>query len=205
VDGEILVELILVVEEISQDEEEEVKDEVADEVEDHNIINHCTIIQTLTPLTLTVTIHLMNGPKSKLTPSARYELIKKRKPKDSNQTTISAIETNNDNEPNTNNNSKSNSTAFGRETAQNSNQNINKKRRFASAITISQRYSISRMNSKINTYKDFVSSTEIDNHADTHCFGKNITPIYWNNFTCDVSRMFIQIQCFSRLNHYRVP
>lgn len=33
----------------------------------------------------------------------------------------------------------------------------------------------------------FVSNMEIDNHADTHCFGKNFVPIYFTGKVCDVS------------------
>lgn len=32
-----------------------------------------------------------------------------------------------------------------------------------------------------------VSTTEIDNHADTHCFGKNFVPIYFTGQVCEVS------------------
>ena len=29
--------------------------------------------------------------------------------------------------------------------------------------------------------------TDIDNHADTHCFGKNFRPLHWSNLMCTVS------------------
>ena len=38
----------------------------------------------------------------------------------------------------------------------------------------------------LSTNPDFVSTTEIDNHADTCCFGANFTPIYFTGHVCQV-------------------
>ena len=37
-----------------------------------------------------------------------------------------------------------------------------------------------------NIFKD-VLNTDIDNHADTHCFGKNFRPLNWSDLMCSVS------------------
>ena len=36
-----------------------------------------------------------------------------------------------------------------------------------------------------NIFKDALN-TEIDNHADTHCFGNNFRPLSWSNLMCSV-------------------
>ena len=38
----------------------------------------------------------------------------------------------------------------------------------------------------LSTNPDFVSTSEIDNHADTCCFGANFTPIYFTGHACHV-------------------
>ena len=42
------------------------------------------------------------------------------------------------------------------------------------------------LDSESNIYKDALT-LEIDNHSDTHCFGKNFRPIFWSDFMCTVS------------------
>lgn len=46
---------------------------------------------------------------------------------------------------------------------------------------------ISALPSKVAMYQDFVSTMEMDNHADTHCFGRNFTPILFTGQSCDVT------------------
>ena len=36
-----------------------------------------------------------------------------------------------------------------------------------------------------NIFKDALN-TDIDNHADTHCFGKNLRPLSWSDLMCSI-------------------
>ena len=53
-------------------------------------------------------------------------------------------------------------------------------------ITSSRRYVGGVERSSSTSIPNFVSTTEIDNHADTCCFGANFTPLYFTGHVCQV-------------------
>lgn len=101
---------------------------------------------------------------------------------------------------NSSNNSTQNRTGFGRSAYQdnNSQQSGNKRPRNASAVFTSSRratYNLSTTGSRFSNKlpPHFTSTIEIDNHADTHCFGKNFTPICFDSQVCDVTSFSSQL------------
>ena len=39
---------------------------------------------------------------------------------------------------------------------------------------------------------DLPRPTEIDSHADTHCFGRNFRPMHWTGHKCSVARFLTE-------------
>lgn len=141
-----------------------------------------------------------------MTPQQRQEILAARSNQGTNNRNTSAMSNTNDqredlstitqdddnnNEANNSSTPRSNSSgttrnsssAFGRD-SHNGNRN---QRQRTSALISSTRNVDARDTSKVKAYTDYVSNIEMDNHADTHCFGKNFTPILWTSEKCNVS------------------
>ena len=70
-----------------------------------------------------------------------------------------------------------------------------------STINSSIRRYVGSVNQGLSTTPDFVSTTEIDNHADTCCFGANFTPLYFTGQVCQVQPF---IESYDSLNDVQI-